>query len=188
MDRLLSCECGREHFVSRSQAGQELQCDCGKVIDVPTLRRLADLPLAESPASSAQKSATGGVSRGMESTPSRSWQGWRGPVMALATAGFLIATVACGWYGWQRFTIDTSYTVEKEIKGGENMFDSFDAGTLSTVWHEMGTMGLQTKDPPNFFLWQIYAKDREQRTLISGGIAAVFGLIALAVAFTARRR
>ena len=46
MDRLLSCECGQVHRVSRSQAGQEIKCGCGKILPVPTLRGLSDLPLA----------------------------------------------------------------------------------------------------------------------------------------------
>ncbi len=185
MDRLLSCECGREHVVSRSQAGQELKCDCGKIVAVPTLRGLAELPLAPANTSDAPLTATSGASR---STSSGAWQGWRGPAMAIATAGFLIAFTACGWYSWQRFNINTSYTVENEIVAGNELLDSYDANSLSSIWHEFGSLGLGEKYPPSFFLWQLYADDRQQRAMFSGGIAAAFGVLALAIAFSVKRK
>jgi hypothetical protein len=122
-----------------------------------------------------------------EASPTGAWQGWRGPAMALATMGFLIALSACGWYGWNRFTIDTSYTVDTEIANGHQLFDSYDANTLSLIWHDFGKMGLRTKQPPAFYLWYLYAQELQQKMLVSGGIAAAFGAVAVAIAFSAKR-
>lgn len=188
MDRVLSCECGHQHLVSNSQAGQELKCDCGKMVAVPTLRGLSSLPVVTATPSTAAPYATSGDSSSLAGTPSsRVWQGWRGPAMALATAGFIIAIAACGWYSLQRFNINTSYTVTNEIEAGNELLDSYDAGTLSNIWHGFGKMGLKTKDPPAFFMWNLYAQDRLRRAIISGSIAAAFAAIALAIGFSARK-
>lgn len=40
---LLPCSCGRTVPVERAQAGDRVHCECGKVLDVPTLRGIADL-------------------------------------------------------------------------------------------------------------------------------------------------
>lgn len=188
MDRLLRCACGRDLIVSNSQAGQEMACTCGKIVAVPTLRGLAALPLAATSAESSQLSANSGGGPPSSVGTSGAWQGWRGPAMALATAGFLIATFAGGWFGLQRFAIDTSFTVESEIVAGAEMIDSYDPNMLSTIWHQFGKMGLGQKDPPDFFLWQVYAEDRVKKAMISAGVAAVFGGLALAIAFSAKRR
>ncbi len=42
-DYLLPCECGREMVVSRVQAGDTIDCECGAKLCVPTLRGLAEL-------------------------------------------------------------------------------------------------------------------------------------------------
>lgn len=47
MNYLLPCECGREHQVSPSKAGDSLVCECGKKLDIPPLRQLKELKPAE---------------------------------------------------------------------------------------------------------------------------------------------
>lgn len=188
MDRLLSCECGREHIVAPSQAGQEIKCDCGKIVAVPTLRGLSKLPLATQAPTADYNTPASGASLTAGSGTNRAWQGWRGPAIAVASAGFFIALAACCWYSLQRLNIDTSYTVAQEIEAGNEMLDSYDANLLSNVWHGFGKMGLRSKEPPVFFMWNIYAQDRTRRALISGGIAATFAAIALGIGLSARRK
>lgn len=45
----IPCECARIHEVSKTQAGSTLVCECGKSIQVPTLRELKDYPIIERP-------------------------------------------------------------------------------------------------------------------------------------------
>ncbi|HEV3415602.1 MAG TPA: hypothetical protein VG056_02265 [Pirellulales bacterium] len=40
---LLSCTCGRRIPVAAAQAGEQLQCECGQQVEVPTLRHLTSL-------------------------------------------------------------------------------------------------------------------------------------------------
>lgn len=44
---LLACDCGKEVIVEDGQAGDRAQCECGRSLDVPTLRNLRHLPRAE---------------------------------------------------------------------------------------------------------------------------------------------
>lgn len=178
MDRVLSCECGKEHYVSNSQAGQEIQCSCGKIIPVPTLRRLRDLPLAQAVAEQPLAAANRG------DLSKRQWQGWRGITLAIAMAGFLVAAIACGWFSLQRWAVDTSYTVEQELVAGDAMIDSFDPNTLSEMWHSFGQIDMRRKHFPEFYLYQIYAGERVILAQIAGAIAAGFAAIGLVVWLT----
>ncbi len=174
MDHLLKCACGRELVVSRSQAGQEIQCDCGASIRVPTLRGFASLP----PAQQAEDKPL--------AEANTSWQGWRGPAIAFASAGFLIAASFCGWFLTQRLAIDTSYTADTEIVAGNELFEVYDPEDLSLVWDSFEKTGMVAKDRPEFFWWNLYAKERETLASISGAFAAGFGLLALGVWISAR--
>jgi hypothetical protein len=43
---LVACSCGRQLPVELSQAGQDLRCECGSTVTVPTFRQLRELPIA----------------------------------------------------------------------------------------------------------------------------------------------
>jgi hypothetical protein len=174
MDHLLKCECGQTHVVSRSQAGQEINCECGATIRVPTLRGIAKLPPAQ-PAESV-----------LAVEKSSIWQGWRGPAIALASAGFLIAVAFCGWFTTQRLGIDTSYTAESEIAGGDELLETYDPEDLSLVWDNFEKAGMVTKDRPEFYWWNKYADERATLAKISGAIAAGFGVLAIGIWLSAR--
>ncbi len=47
---LLPCTCGRQVVVTPSEAGNRVTCSCGAVLDVPTLRAMRQLPVAETAA------------------------------------------------------------------------------------------------------------------------------------------
>lgn len=47
---LLECECGKRNPVGPSQAGREVRCACGATLDVPALRAMRRLPVAETSA------------------------------------------------------------------------------------------------------------------------------------------
>jgi hypothetical protein len=44
---ILDCTCGKRHTVEPRQAGSQMLCDCGRTLEVPTLRGLRALPQAE---------------------------------------------------------------------------------------------------------------------------------------------
>ncbi len=192
MDRLLSCECGETHRVSRSQAGQEIKCDCGKILSVPTLRGLSDLPLADAAPQEADaitsRQPSMATNRGARTASPGGWQGWRGITMALAMAGCLIASVSCGWFTFQRSLVNTSYTVDQEIEAGNQAFNALDPNALSSVWYTFGRMGLRNKEYPNFYWARLYAEERVHYAQIAGGIALGFAAIGLVLWLTTKKR
>lgn len=177
MDHLLSCECGREHVVARSQAGQEVQCECGRSLRVPTLRGLAELPVAASTAAPSPET---------ERKRAR-WAGWRGPAIAVAAGGFFIALLVGSRFLLQWYLSPTGYTTEMEVEAGIELLDRADPEELSYIWDTFQKMGMRTKNRPGFYIWAVYARERLILAAISGGVAAFFGLAAGVIWLTARR-
>ncbi|MBP5620695.1 MAG: hypothetical protein J6X44_01640, partial [Thermoguttaceae bacterium] len=40
----LTCECGRSYPIEPRQAGQTLDCECGKTLQIPTMLKMKRLP------------------------------------------------------------------------------------------------------------------------------------------------
>lgn len=78
---LIPCECGQQLPVSLGQAGETVACPCGRSVEVPTLRRLREMPVA----GDAEAAGAGwGFSQG---------------VLAL---GLIVAALLLGGAGWLR--------------------------------------------------------------------------------------
>jgi hypothetical protein len=75
---LLMCECGKTVTVEVGQAGEQVTCQCGANLDVPTLRKMRHLPPAEAKAAPA----------------ARAWDLRKGTVTACGLMAGLLATVA----------------------------------------------------------------------------------------------
>ncbi|MEX2140354.1 MAG: hypothetical protein WD894_13910 [Pirellulales bacterium] len=59
MAYLLPCsQCGRKLLVTTGEAGGQLRCECGALVDVPTVRRIRELEPAAAPSSDATTSWT----------------------------------------------------------------------------------------------------------------------------------
>jgi hypothetical protein len=171
MEYLLSCQCGLQHRVSRSQAGQELACGCGLRLQVPTLRGLSQLPLAGS--------------NETEATHEKSvWAGWRGITLAIASAIFLIFVLPCAYYLYERSLIDTSYTVTEELAAGVAEIDALDLNMMVVRWLDFEKNGLGPKSKPPFYYYKKAAQEREILSMVTGGVAAVAGLVAALVWIT----
>ena len=80
---LLPCTCGVETIIDQRQAGELVTCTCGRALEVPTLRGLANLEAAESPAE--QRST------------------W-GPKQGLAFIGILLTVAALGFAAYAYVT------------------------------------------------------------------------------------
>lgn len=171
MDHLLTCSCGKEFTVSRSQAGQEIKCDCGQMIAVPTLRGFSELPTA-----------------GEVEKVSAAWGGWRGPTMALFSAICLVAAIFAARFLFQGVSVDTSYTAESEVAAANEIFDEYGADELSMVWDHFETNGIGPKVRPDFYLWNKYARERMILASIAGSVTGVFGLLAIGVWMTAPKK
>ena len=58
----LPCECGERHRVGSRQAGEQIECACGRSLEVPTLGGLGELEPAEPAAAEADSKRSSGES------------------------------------------------------------------------------------------------------------------------------
>ncbi len=167
MEYLLTCKCGREHTVSRSQAGQVLACECGQDLQVPTLRGITNLPLAR---------AEGG-----ENTPRSAWKGWRAPAMAICSTICVVAFLFSAYSFVQSLRNDLNYTTEDFIAEGNAAIDEFGPDELSITWTDFQNLGLRRRTAPIFHVYNVYSREQKIKGFIGLGVTAVFALLAATV-------
>jgi hypothetical protein len=85
---LLPCVCGQEIPVEATQAGQQVRCQCGVELEVPTLLNLTRLKSAAPPAAAPRRT--------------RSAWGHRQRVMLVGLAIMAVGTLWAGWELLQR--------------------------------------------------------------------------------------
>ncbi len=81
---LLPCTCGREIPVEATQAGQQIRCQCGVELEVPTLLNLTRLKPAAPPAA----------------VPHRVRSAW-GRRQQVMLVGLAIMALGASWTGWE---------------------------------------------------------------------------------------
>ena len=179
----LICQCGNSLVISRSQAGQSVKCTaCGQDVVVPTLRNLAELPVAEPPP------ASGATKRSRVDEAQSTWRGWRGTAIAVALSVFFIAGLGAAWSLYQSNLAKTDYTVEDEIVAGDELFDQMTAEELSVAWSDFQQLQLTYKEPPVFYRMTQFSRSQQTNALIRGSVALIgFGL-ALLIWFTAPKK
>lgn len=172
----LTCTCGAKHAVTVSQAGQSLICSCGNSLAIPTLRGLKELPVA-------QPAATQSVRAIDQPTVARPsiWIG------VLVTIFFLAMPVAI-FYGYSRWTLDTSLTEESERSAAFEAFDQGDPAILSEAWEQFSSTALGPPNKPSFFYVQQKRQELEMGLAISLGVALVAGLAAGALSAGKRQQ
>jgi hypothetical protein len=82
---LLPCTCGQEIPVEATQAGQQVRCQCGLELEVPTLLKLTRLKPAGPPA---------------PATPRRARSAW-GPRQRVMLIGLAIMAAGASGAGWE---------------------------------------------------------------------------------------
>ena len=81
---VLTCECGNTVPVEIGQAGEQVACQCGAILDVPPLRKLRHLPVATE----------------MPAQRGSAWNARHGIIAAC----LILATVPALWTLWSRVT------------------------------------------------------------------------------------
>jgi hypothetical protein len=178
MERVLSCSCGHRILITHAQAGSRIICSrCGTELAVPTLRGLADLPLAENEEQVPQKAKS----------HQAAW-GWRGPVMAICSSVMIICLgFACyNFYIWGR--IDTSRDIEGHLQVVQEVFDSAGPDQLSHLWDEYAGVSLRRPMPTDYKVYSDFANNKLRIASITGGVALALLLSLLILGFTANRR
>lgn len=170
----LTCECGKVHHVSRSQAGQSISCDCGQIVKVPSLRGLTELP----PAKEVPK-------------PKRALRETSGTSKSTITLGILFAIIflcvpTAIFFGYHRWNLDTSYTEQSDRDEANQRLDEAPPLAISEVWNSFSTTALGPPTKPDFYRLAQHARDLELKTGLAAGTAVLCGIAAAVIG--ARRK
>lgn len=126
---LMPCDCGAKITVTASQAGDQLVCECGKNLDVPSFTDLRHLePTADPTDRTDHKRRT-----------------WTHLQALLFTGGLLTAVAASGGIGFAtylRSQIDTTDTIETIADDYLKFLDQRSPTELLEIWGNIRNKGL----------------------------------------------
>jgi hypothetical protein len=163
---LLTCSCGREIPVELSQAGEQLRCECGATVSVPTFRQLRELPQA--------------VAEPTQVATPRTWSARQGAI----AANVIIAALLLLGASANRFT---EPTLPQFNPAARNQLVTTEIDKLSPaeawkIWTEnyrrLGRIGFV---PIEHQLTQIIQQEIDQHRRVQltlAGLAAIFTAIA----------
>ena len=175
MERLLTCACGEKISVSRAQAGQQVSCrSCGVTIQVPTLRGLSELPVAQDAVSS------------NADAKADTWS-WRGPVMAACLAGVLGFGIYSGReFYYFRFT-RINESAETHIQAEMQCVDQMGTDAMLTLWDDYSKHSLGPKSPPPYKFINDFSNSSFRTGSITAGVTAVLAVIAASMVWSAKK-
>lgn len=186
MQRVITCQCGNQLVVGTAQAGRTVDCQvCGAKHQVPTLRGLAELPVAQSAEGALERSG-------------RSPWGWRGPAMALCLVGLIASLTTAGYYFRNWYFIDPTISLSKDgqviqIRNASDHIDlerqslqKMGVAELSQLWDQYNSVVLRRpSSPPYQFLSQYVAQSRKS-TLNALMFGMTFAVSACVLWYSAR--
>ncbi len=156
MKYLLPCDqCGTEHEVDPSQAGENLVCPCGRTLEVPSLRGLREL-----------KPATSGPAQPAAARPATEL-----PRRLILVGGMLllaIGTVVAAYGGLIRSQIRVPESPPIEDSQADAAIDALSPAGAHRVWMEFRDQGLGSYQVP--FPYFVELTRRYYTQLLLGGL------------------
>jgi hypothetical protein len=168
---LLTCECGASVPVEAGQAGGQVNCTCGRPLDVPPLRHLRHLPAAAP--TQAERAQTG----------SR-WSVRHG----IATLCLLVAGVLAAVAAWSRFNepVVPEFNPAAHTGHMENQIDALTPEQAWQVWvyqyqplAEVGFAPLENRQEPAIRAYIENQRFFQRAVLIAAGVCAAIALLAI---------
>jgi hypothetical protein len=175
---LLPCDCGAKVTISRSQAGMTVPChQCAKQLQVPTIRNMSSLAIADS----AELEKDSIAKRGL---PSRSRSPW---MLGLLSAVFML--VAIGSLAYASFIAYERYSIFADLKEAKVDLTKTEEDFISQIraislqaspadtwdyWNELTEQGLTEPNPPEFFRVKRYLGARKpvmEKWFAIGGVS-----------------
>ena len=131
---LLPCDCGARVVVETTQAGEQVSCECGALLEIPAFTRLSQLEPVDTGRGAGQGAAVG------ERSP------WTRTQASLFTIGLLTAVLAgigIGFGVYTRARIDTMDTIETVADDYLKFLDQQPPTELLEIWTAIRKKGLQ---------------------------------------------
>lgn len=158
---LLPCECGQAIAVDASQAGQRIACECGKLLDVPTLRGVRELEPAPETAPNSRRAAE--------------WNSSRGMIFAGSLILFVIGA-AVSYLGYEGLRTAPNITRADETEAFDNTIDEMSLDEVYETWKGIREQGLGERGQNVYVNIRSFRAGR-QRMLATGITFCVVGLL-----------
>jgi len=129
---LLPCSCGRKIEVRRHQAGDEVRCDCGATLEVPTLLEMTALEEASPPKCSPKR-------------PPAPWGGRQ----RMALIGIVIALAATALAVWLLLDWPTPPQSKFSAQRIRERTEALSPLESWQVWHLLRATGPAGRTPPD---------------------------------------
>ncbi len=175
---LLPCPCGKDIAIDISQAGQTAVCaSCGKSVDVPTMRKIRELPEVE-------------VVADVTAMKSGSWTGLKGGLFAIGMGVTVIALVVGAVAALKRHQLATLAVRPPlgDARQWEALVDGYDVLKMHDEWMEkVEGEGLGYWEPHPYLLAREQMNTWTMFLVVCGGLA-VFGIGTIAISVLIRSR
>ncbi|MBI2477798.1 MAG: hypothetical protein HYV60_03865 [Planctomycetia bacterium] len=169
---LLPCECGKGIAVDVKQAGQQIACECGKLLEVPTLRGVRALQPAREIESSSRKTSEWNASRGMI---------FAGSLILLVIGG------AVSFFGYDGLRSTPDISREVEMKSFDQSIDDMSLDETYETWKQVREHGLGVRGQNMFVNIRTYRAGR-QRMLTIGLALCIVGSLGAIGSMLGRRK
>jgi len=167
---LLICSCGEELVVDARQAGETVECKCGKTVDVPRLGDLRQLPVVSD--------------RQSQSPP---WTLQQGLTFAAGSLVVLVGIICLVVFFQEWVRLDTTDRRQELLAAGNQIVDKLSYTQALQAWRQRRAAGIGPKQTPDYVVAQRRAATLSLRMMIAGGgIAAGAGIAVLSL-FLGRR-
>ena len=158
---LLPCECGKGIAIDPSQAGQQIACECGKLLEVPTLRGVRTLePVPETTSPSRQAAE---------------WNSSRGVIFAGSLILFVVGA-AVSYFGYEGLRATPNITRKAETESFDKAIDEMSLDEVYETWKGIREHGLGERGQNVYVNIRSFRAGR-QRILAIGIALCVVGLI-----------
>lgn len=172
MKYLLPCSCGKSVTIEVSQAGQQVRCECGQLLDVPPFRAIRTLPPA--------------VPTGRPTAPAKpAWSPVRGVVFAVGMLLFVGGLAAAGYLQLGRSTLRTEAFEWDNLEMAMEGIDGMNVEQTWELWQILRDESIGPYSPPSFIMSR-FVSDFWYRYVIGGLVMAGCGAVMALAAYVIR--
>jgi hypothetical protein len=168
------CACGVEHLVVPSDAGQQIHCSCGKILEVPTLRRLRQLPTSDS-------------DRGDSSGTRRPWSTRQGLLFNVGLVVLVLALFALVFLGRKRSQLSLERPAFPYQEFVAKEVAQWNVNELWQFWTANREVKLDARPTPDYLIARQVARRLDGLLAVAAGFGVV-GLVAVCAAVLYRPR
>ena len=169
MKYLLPCSCGKTVTVDVGQAGQSLRCECGRKLEVPTMRAIRQLePLRDVQL--------------RQSRRKKPWSLTQGAVFASGLAIMVAGLATAAYFQIGRSRLQTEAVPWDNLELALKNIDNMNIDQAFQLWQEIRDDPIGPYHPPNYIMARYVSAGVLNYVLGSLGVAAL-GLIVLLSAF-----